>query len=389
MRKTLLPFLLFAFLLSVASANSISISNTTLSTLNATSNISPASAYQLMPETYSLNVSSNVSLANATIYWNGIQIYTENFTNTTNATISATYTENSTGTYQISFIVYDNSTNQLNDTANITINQYVLPTVSQVLPTNATENASIIFNVIVSQGSYPLKNITWEFQNNYLTDIPFVGANYQAWTFNQSGYFSTIVQICDVNNFCSQSTTSQYVSNNTPNSYWSVSQAVMDVQVNYPNPETMSLTFIPNNDTNPIAQVSINWGDGTPTQVYTYSSPITSATYQHLYTALGNYSVYATTCDTIGNCHTDFISNVSVSQNLLGNIAQGAINTNSNTNTLSIFNGIETWFQNTFGNTLGTIVFYLGAIVFTILIIIVLILTFFMILNAYIQSKFK
>lgn len=388
-QKALFGFLLAFVLIGIASADSVSISNTSLSTLNATSSIIPTSAYQLISATYSLNVSSNDSLTNATVYWNGTQIYTENFTNTTNATISTSYIENNTGTYPISFIVYDNSTNELNDTANITINQYILPSVSTVLPTNATENVSIIFNTIITQGSFPLKNITWEFQNNYLTDIPFAGANYQTWTFNQSGYFTTIVQICDTNNFCSQSSTSQYISNSTPNSYWEVSNAVMNLNVNYPNPESMALTFIPNNDTNPIDQVSINWGDSTPIQVYSYSSPITSATYQHLYTALGNYSVYTTTCDTIGNCHTDFIANVSVSQNILGNLAQSAVNTNNGTSTLSVFAGIKMWFQNTFGNTLGTLVYYVGIIVFAIFIIIVLVLTFFMILNAYIQNKFK
>ena len=388
-QKALLGFLLLFALLGIASADSVSISNTSLSTLNSTTSISPTSAYQLLSATYSLNVSSNTSLTNATIYWNGTAIYTENFTNTTNATISTSYTENSTGTYPISFIVYDNSTNELNDTANITINQYVLPSVSTVLPTNATENVSIIFNAVVVQGSFPLKNITWDFQNNYLINIPFVGANYQSWTFNQSGYFTTIVEICDTNAFCSQSSTTQYISNNTPNSYWSVSNAVMNLNINYPNPESMALTFIPNNDTNPIDQVSINWGDSTPIQVYSYSSPITSATYQHLYTALGNYSVYTTTCDTIGNCHTDFIANVSVSQNILGNIAQSAVNTNNGTSTLSVFAGIETWFQNTFGSTLGTLVYFISAIVFAVFIIIVLVLTFFMILNAKISNKFK
>lgn len=247
MGKNQIGLLLLAFLfIGIASADSVSISNVSLSTLNATSSISPTSAFQLISTTYSLNVSSNNSLSNATVYWNGTQIYTENFTNVTNATINASYLENNTGTYPLTFIVYDNSTNELNDTANITINQYVLPTVSPVLPTNATENVSVIFNVNVVQGSFGLKNITWEFQGSYLTDVPFSGANYQTWTFNQSGYFTTIVQICDVNDFCSQSSTSQYISNNTPNSYWGVSQATLNLQVNYPNPESMSLNFIPN-----------------------------------------------------------------------------------------------------------------------------------------------
>ncbi len=383
-------FVLFIFVLfGIASADSVSISNSSLSTLNATSSASPTSAYQLIANAYSLNISSNVSLVNASVYWNGSEIYSENFTNTTNATISTSYTENITGIYPITFIVYDNSTNELNDTANITINQYVLPTVSTILPTNATQNVSIIFNAVATQGSFPLKNITWEFQNNYLTDIAFAGANYQSWTYNQSGYFNTIVEVCDINAFCSQSSTTQYISNSTPNSFWAVSSAVMDLNVNYPNPESIALTFMPNNDTNPISQVSINWGDSTPIQVYTYSSAITSATYQHLYTVLGNYSIYTTTCDTIGNCHTDFIANVSVSQNILGNIAQSAVNTNNGASTLSVVAGIETWFQNTLGTTLGTLVFYLGVIVGAIFIIIVLVLTFFMILNAYIQNKFK
>ena len=145
MQKNII-FSIFAVLLlaSIVSADSVSISNSSLSTLNATSNITPTSVFQLISNTYSLNVSSNVSLTNATVFWNGTQIYTENFTaNTTNATINASYTENSTGTYPVSFIVYDNSTNELNDTANITVNTYVLPTVSQVLPTNSTENVSV------------------------------------------------------------------------------------------------------------------------------------------------------------------------------------------------------------------------------------------------------
>ena len=391
MKKNII-FSTFAVLLlvSIVSADSVNISNTSLSTLNTTSNITPTSVFQLISNTYSLNVSSNESLSNATVFWNGTQIYTENFTaNTTNATINASYTENSTGTYPISFIVYDNSTNELNDTANITVNTYVLPTVSQVLPTNSTENVSVIFNVNVNQGSFPLKNITWEFQGNYLTNVPFAGANYQTWTFNQSGYSNTIVQICDTNNFCSQSSTSQYISNNTPNSYWYVSSATMNIAVNYPNPESMSLQFIPNNDTNPISQVSINWGDGTPIQVYSYSSAMTSATYQHLYTVLGNYSIYTTTCDTIGNCHTDFIANVSVSQNILGNLGQLALNTNSGTNTSSIFGSILTWAQTNFGNTLGTLFFYGAVIVGGIVTILMFLFIIMLFLGEYIHQIFN
>ena len=66
-QKALLGFLLVFALLGIASADSVSISNTSLSTLNATSSINPTSAYQLLSATYSLNVSSNTSLTNATI----------------------------------------------------------------------------------------------------------------------------------------------------------------------------------------------------------------------------------------------------------------------------------------------------------------------------------
>lgn len=373
MRNLLVGWLVLLAIFGIASASSVSILNTSLSQLNATA-ITPNSTYQYLNTTYSVNVTDNATLTNIFWYFNNTLLNSSNITsqNITNGTFNYTFNYNFSGTYPLTFIANDSLNNSVNSTQNITFNQYILPSVSTITPTNSTVNVSQIWQVTATAGSFPIKNITWDFQNNFFYDLGFNGVNYQTYAFNQSGFFNTVVQVCDTNDFCSQSQTNIYIASTTPVSYWEVNNASLILNLTPPNEEIMTLTFIPNNDTNSIAQVQVNWGDGSPIQDVVFPSGTTQYTFIHQYGSIGSYNITTTTCDTIGNCFTQFIATVNYKQNVVGNIGQLLINNNPNTNEGDIFTQALNSFGSVLGITVTTVVgsFLLGVIIVLLVLII-------------------
>lgn len=356
--------------IGIASAGNVTIANTSLSSLNATQ-ITPNSTYQYLNTTFSVNVSDNVSLTNYAWYLNNTLINSST-TNITNGTINYTFNYNFTGTLPLTFIANDSLNNSVNSTQNITFNKYILPTISSITPSNSTVNVSTIWQAVGTEGSFPIANVTWDMQDNYFTNLGFNGDNYLSYAFNQSGNFATIVQICDINGFCSESTTNLYIASNEPSSYWEVSNASMIINLNPPNQEMMTLTWIPVNDTYSISQVNINWGDGSPIQQVIFSSAgTTQYTFEHQYSQVGHYNVSVTTCDTEGNCYSQSIATVNYVQNVVGGVGQLLLNSNPNTNEGDIFTTLINNLGNIFGVTIDTAI---GSILFSVLIVIVSIL---------------
>jgi len=363
----------------IANAGSVSIFNSSLSTLNATY-ITPNSTYEYLNTTYSVNTSSNATLTNVTWIFNGTVINQTNLysQNLTNATINTTFNYNFTGNVTLTVIINDTLNNSVNSTQNITFNQYILPSISKISPTNSTVNVSQIWSATATAGTFAVSNITWEFDNNYLTDMAFNGVNYQTYMFNQSGYFSTIAQICDINGFCSESTTSLYIASTVPLSYWEVSNASLTINLNPPNAELMTLTWIPQNDTNAISTVSINWGDQSPIQIFNFPSGTTQYSFQHDYTVINqNYNITVTNCDTIGNCYEQFIATVYYQQTIVGSVSQLLFNTNPNTNVSSIFGNFLNAIGLSIGTALGDMLFFILIIILSVIVIIIAGLTFY------------
>ena len=364
-------FLLFIFAsvlgIGIASAGSVTILNSSLSSLNATQ-ITPNSTYQYLNTTFSVNVSDNVSLTNYSWYFNNTLVNSST-TNITNGTINYTFNYNFSGTLPLTFIANDTLNNSVNSTQNITFNTYILPKISTITPANSTVNVSTIWQTTGTAGSFPIANVTWDMQNNYFINLGFNGDNYVSYAFNQSGYFNTVVQICDINGFCSESTTNLYISSNQPSSYWEVSNASLIINLNPPNQEIMTLTWIPINDTYSISQVNINWGDGSPISQTIFSSAgTTQYTFEHQYSTAGHYNVSVTTCDTQGNCFSQSIATVNYIQTVVGGVGQLLFNNNTNINEGDVFTNL---FSNVFGSAISTAI---GDILFTVLIVIVSIL---------------
>ena len=364
--------LLLLLLVGISNAQSLIVSQAT-----------PVSAFQFLNNTYSVTINDtfpNATLSNITWYFNGSIVGFQNFSNVSNTIATVQFPYNYTGNYTLRAVVYDSLNNTNSSNTTIDIIPYLLPSISTITPTNTTVNVTTIFGVAITQGSFSVANLTWGFPNNYLTDVAIQGNNYQQYTFTAPGYYSVTAQVCDINDFCSQSTTTIYVASNLPSSYWQVSNAVLYLNDNFPNPEKMTLTFIPYNDTNPLSQVSINWGDGSQITVYNYNPPLLTGatqTYNHYYQTLGSYNISVTTCDTIGNCYTTPIATVNVTQNIVGNIGQVLIN-NGGVTTPGLLQSIYTYFTNNFGGAIiGTIIF---AIVMLIVAIILGALIFFTLL---------
>ena len=374
--KTVLMPVLFLFVfIAVANADTITISNSSLSTLNTTG-ISPKITYQLLNTTFSTTITSNFSITNATWYLNGTQIATQANINATSYTSSVSYIFSNSGNYNLTLIAYDNSSNKVSDMLNLTVYPYTLPTVGNVNPTNVNLNSSTIFAINVQAGSFPLSTITWDFDGNYITNTAQVGNNFQIYNFTTPYANQVTVQVCDVNDFCSQSTTTVNVQSLTPTSYWTVNNAQLYKDIPYPDvAEVMTLQFIPYNDTNPLYMVGVNWGDGTVNQ-YIYNSTISavqSETYQHVYTALGNYSISVETCDTQMVCYNTFIANVSETQNIQSLTSNLLIRQNPNIPTNQILADLLLAFQAQFGDVLGEVIFWATII----LVIVVAVFIFF------------
>jgi len=103
-----------------------------------------------------------------------------------------------------------------------------------------------------------------------------------------------------------------------------------------------------------------------------FQSGTTQYTFIHQYGSIGSYNITTTTCDTIGNCFTQFIATVNYKQNVVGNIGQLLINNNPNTNEGDIFTQALNSLGNVLGITVTTVVgsFLLGVIIVLLVLII-------------------
>ena len=102
-----------------ATSNNITISNSSLSMLNATL-ISPDTAQQNNQTSFSINITDNVSLSNMVWYVNGTQESSSQFpANTTNITATFNYTYGYIGNIPIMASITDSDNNTVNSTTNI------------------------------------------------------------------------------------------------------------------------------------------------------------------------------------------------------------------------------------------------------------------------------
>ena len=160
------------------SNNTIIISNSSLSTLNATY-ITPATAEQNVSTIFSINISDNATLSSIVWYANNTQISSSQFpANTTNATANITYTYGYIGNLPIEAYITDSNNNTLNDTINVyfspntpligTLQGYVASQGYGFNITNASNNPQII---------YPTRNI---YSGNFTNGSAFVDNLYCA-----------------------------------------------------------------------------------------------------------------------------------------------------------------------------------------------------------------
>ena len=152
--------------------NTIAISNTSLSTLNATA-ITPATAEQNVSTIFSISITDNATLSAITWYINNTQIGTSTFpANTTNTTANISYTYAYVGNLPIMASITDSNNNTLNDTINVyfspntpligTLQGYVALQSFGFSILNATNN---------QQEIYPTRNI---YSGNFTNGTAFI-----------------------------------------------------------------------------------------------------------------------------------------------------------------------------------------------------------------------
>ncbi|MEM3264558.1 MAG: hypothetical protein QXH07_01215 [Thermoplasmata archaeon] len=140
--------------------NTITISNATLSTLNATL-ITPATATQNVSTFFSINITDNTSLSSIVWYANNTQIASSTFpANTTNATANLSFAYPYIGNLPIEAQITDSNGNILNDTINVYFypNTPLVGTLQGYLASQSY--GFTIINISNSQQTiYPIRNI--------------------------------------------------------------------------------------------------------------------------------------------------------------------------------------------------------------------------------------
>ena len=121
------------------------------------------------------------------------------------------------------------------------------------------------------------------------------------------------------------------------------------------------MIFHPQNDTYPVATVTLNWGDGGPLAQTVYNSGVTSDTYYHNYPYVGNYTVSVSVCDTIGNCNSTTLLHYDYQQTFTGQVGQLLFNTNPSTPTTSILTNIANDLAQLGATILGAVIEILAA----------------------------
>lgn len=313
----------------------------------ASNSILPASGWQYLTQKYSLNVTNSIGVNSIVWTFNGVPTaygYNNILTGIFNFTAPA---YNGIGNVIISANVIDSSGNFMVVTENSYYQQYILPSIGTILPTLFSANQLITFSASVTPGSFPVNQITWEFQSHYYTNIAYNGSNYQSYDFKTAGSYLVIAQVCDTNAFCSSKSQQVTPSGSAPNSYWTVRNSTIlgsglgktggipFFAFAYPNRESIHLIFQPNNDTNPIQSVTFNWGDGKALVKTTYGNGVQADTYYYTYASVGNYTISVSVCDAVQNCNTTVLAQVLYRQTLSGQVGSLLLNTNPQTSVLS------------------------------------------------------
>lgn len=315
-----------------------------------TNTISPLSTYEYLPTTFSVNIISAQPINQIVWGFNGVVVYTDNV-GVANAITSGVFNYTAPAYNGVAnVVVYANviDGNYLSDNVSNTIvyNKYVLPSLTSILPTATKVNETTTFYSTITQGSFSVNTIEWEIANKYFTDTAYTGVNFQAYSFNSAYPQITITaQVCDLHLFCTSTSQNVHVASLIPSSYWRVSNFTSqgspipgnnsNYNIPYQTLDRLTLYFTPQNDTNRIQSVIINWGDGSPNLLTNYTSAVTQDTYQHQW-PLGTFVVKAQICDIMQNCNVSTIFTVHSVQTLQGTIANFLVNQNPNTNTVNL-----------------------------------------------------
>ena len=166
-----------------ATADNITISNSSLSTLNATL-ISPDTAQQNNQTEFSIKITDNVSLSNIKWYVNGTQESSSSFpANTTNTTATLNYTYGYIGNIPIMASITDSNNNTVNSTTNIyftpntpligTLQGYIASTSYGFQISNTSQDTQTI---------YPTRNI---YSGNFTDGSAFID-NLYCWSNSQT-----------------------------------------------------------------------------------------------------------------------------------------------------------------------------------------------------------
>lgn len=332
--------------------------------------------YQFLTEKYSVNVTDANTITSVTFTWNGISNTIDAPANTFNGIFNYTAPAyNSIGNVIVTANVLDSANTFTFLTENVYYHQYLLPTVANVVPTVVGANTAITYGVSVTPGSFPVNDIVWGFLGHYFTNVAYNGTNYQSYNLGSAGTYTVSAQVCDIHKFCSSASQSIRVEGTSLNSYWALEGAkvigtklgtydgIPIYGLQSPNRAQIVATFHPENDTNPIATVTINWGDGGAAQQTVYNDGVTQDTYYHNYPSLGNFTVTMTICDTIGNCNTTKVLYYLYQSTFVGALSQTLLNTQPTSTTAS--SALGAWWSS-LGTTLA------GAITEILIVLVVL-----------------
>lgn len=273
--------------------------------------IMPNQTYPYIPIKFHLKINDSIPLQSLTWVFNGVAQAPQ--TITTNGTYNFTTTYNAVGSIALNAIITDSgmTDNTFYSNQIILYKPYINPTiVLPIYPSSTLQNNDTTLSIDVVNGSFKANTITWEINGNYVTNIAFNGINYQSYDFPLAGLYNIMMQVCDVNGFCSSNSGTVTAIALIPNSFWHVEYANLQ-NLTYPADENMRITFEPYNDTNPISNVTVNWGDRSPLYRVQYQKPITGDLYIHPYANSGYYNISETVCDTLDNCFSQDIGRIS------------------------------------------------------------------------------
>ncbi len=180
--------------------------NTTYQPLTITS-ITPNQTYELLNQGYTFNIANgSFPVAGIRINW-GDGSPTISISITSNTPV-LNHTYSSVGTFYINATAYDvNNIFSPIFTQSISVLPYIPPTVSQISPTSAQATIPQNFTVVITQGTFPLQNLTINWYNGLVANSTVVytnitnGTNIIPFTYQINGTFTAVETIYDVNGF--------------------------------------------------------------------------------------------------------------------------------------------------------------------------------------------